>query len=103
MAKMMKAAQEMKERMENLQEEMHRMMVTGESGNTASGGEIVMTSRSGTRRRSESFPSLSACSATFQQSLKFPRSHSAIASLRRSIRTTSRHSWKGWPRLSAIA
>ncbi|WP_137701261.1 YbaB/EbfC family nucleoid-associated protein [Marimonas lutisalis] len=32
MAKMMKAAQEMKTRMENLQEEMHRMMVTGESG-----------------------------------------------------------------------
>ncbi|KAA0917527.1 YbaB/EbfC family nucleoid-associated protein [Aquicoccus porphyridii] len=32
MAKMMKAAQEMKTRMENLQEEMHRMTVTGESG-----------------------------------------------------------------------
>ena len=32
MAKMMKAAQEMKEKMETLQEEMHSMMVTGESG-----------------------------------------------------------------------
>lgn len=32
MAKMMKAAQEMKTRMEDLQEEMHRMTVTGESG-----------------------------------------------------------------------
>jgi DNA-binding YbaB/EbfC family protein len=32
MAKMMKAAQEMKTKMEQLQEEMHSIMVTGESG-----------------------------------------------------------------------
>ena len=32
MAKMMKAAQEMKDRMEKLQDEMHNMLVTGESG-----------------------------------------------------------------------
>ena len=32
MAKMMKAAQEMKDRMEKLQDEMHNMIVTGESG-----------------------------------------------------------------------
>ncbi|UYV37547.1 YbaB/EbfC family nucleoid-associated protein [Rhodobacteraceae bacterium D3-12] len=32
MAKMMKTAGEMKTKMENLQEEMHSMMVTGESG-----------------------------------------------------------------------
>ena len=32
MAKMMKAASEMKNRMEKLQEEMHSMLVTGESG-----------------------------------------------------------------------
>ncbi|MDU8927921.1 YbaB/EbfC family nucleoid-associated protein [Alisedimentitalea sp. MJ-SS2] len=32
MAKMMKAAQEMKTKMEDLQEEMHNLLVTGESG-----------------------------------------------------------------------
>lgn len=32
MAKMMKAAQEMQKKMANLQEEMHKLMVTGESG-----------------------------------------------------------------------
>ena len=32
MAKMMKAAQEMKSKMEQLQEDMHNMLVTGESG-----------------------------------------------------------------------
>lgn len=32
MAKMMKAAQEMQQKMANLQDEMHNLMVTGESG-----------------------------------------------------------------------
>ena len=32
MAKMMKAAQEMQQKMASLQEEMHKIMVTGESG-----------------------------------------------------------------------
>lgn len=32
MAKMMKAAQEMQQKMADLQEEMHKIMVTGESG-----------------------------------------------------------------------
>jgi len=32
MAKMMKSAQELQQKMEQLQEEMHAMMVTGESG-----------------------------------------------------------------------
>lgn len=32
MAKMMKAAQEMQQKMASLQEEMHKLMVTGESG-----------------------------------------------------------------------
>ncbi len=60
MAKMMKAAGEMKNKMEKLQEDMHSMMVTGESGTglvkatctaKANSRPLISTRRSSTRTK----------------------------------------------------